>query len=326
MMLFSLLVLISLCLDGVAVYFFRNDYFSVSELLLFHAVALLFILLTYFSIKNYFKESSKKILLLFFIITLFLPFFGEIACFLFFRWMITAQKMFNLPVIHGYALTKQIESIENRYGVGGLRLNLKSTNLPLPKRTDALLAMGKINPDKISNLIRTMLPDKQDEIRLLAFNLLKREQKKIFPKINQAIELLKNEHDDKNKAKLYKWLSNEYWEVIYRNLMEKELVPYSLQQTLDYTKKALQYDPSDAALYVTLGRIALRQNKADAAIDYFKQAISNGMPEERVLLYIAEAYFKQHKYHMIKNLFSHLEPSANVLMSKRLLMFWSKQS
>lgn len=133
----------------------------------------------------------------------------------------------------------------------------------------------------------------QDEMRLLAFSTLTNLEKNIVERISLRKKHLEEAKNDKDKFEILYSLGELYWEMVYLNLSDKELIPVYLNEALNYVQEALKIK-EDSKLYFLLGRIYLKLSNYDFAREAFSKSLELGFPSERVLIYLIEAlYYKK---------------------------------
>jgi polysaccharide biosynthesis protein PelE len=255
----------------------------------------------------------------------FVPILGIMSSLIITRWLCLGQQSAKMQSIRSISLSDPLRPLRKKYGVSGLKIHLQSHEFPLYARVNALKSLSAIPADKSNNLIRTVLPDKQDELRLLAFKLIDQQEKKIVKQINSALELSKNSLSENEKTKLYKWLALEYWELVHCSLIEPVMLNFVLNQTIHYINLSKEHSDNDPSLWYLLGRIHLIKTNYELAINAFEQAIKHGYLKNRVLPYLAEAYFFQHKYHETKQLLSSIHTLGTGQISHTIIAFWSQQ-
>lgn len=273
--------------------------------------------------KNVFRNYNQATRCQFFLLVFFIPILGIIGSFLMMRWLYLSQKRVHKNLIHDVALSFPSRQMRNKYGIGGLRISLQSPTFSLANRVSALKTLSTMAPDKINNIVRTILPDTVDELRLLAFYVLNKQERKIIPEINKALILLQREQSPEEKAKLEHWLAFEYWELVYRHLIEPSLINFMLQRALHYANSALKYFTNDPSLWFLLGRIHYREREFDEAIEAFAKAVAYGAAKNRIVPYLAEVYFYQRNFPAIKSLISS-QPAASITQVNKVVVdFWS---
>jgi tetratricopeptide (TPR) repeat protein len=325
MITFSLLLLSGLLLDITSILLFSHfQGWMLMALFGAHLLASGCIMLAINQFKSYYRHYSYALIVMLFLLVFFVPVLGILGSLIIARALSLSQDNYRKHPIHHVVLDDADVPLRNKYGAGGLRVNLQSADMPLVNRINALKILSTMAPGKINNLIRTILPDKQEELRLLAFNLLKSQEKTIFPEISKALQLLKNEKSALKQAKLHKWIALEYWELVYRSLVEPNLVDFVLQQAYHYTQLALDYFEYDATLWLLLGRIFHRQNYVEQAVNAFERALACGAREDTIVPYLVEAYFYQRKFSAIKPLIAAQKKIYYAQISQAVIDFWSE--
>lgn len=326
MITFSLLLLVGLLLEITGLLGFAHLNGQMIFILLgVHFVASCCIMLAINQFKTAYRHYNFSLIIMLFLLVFFVPILGIIGSLVIARSLSLSQKNYHKHHIYHIILDDIHSPLRNKYGAGGLRVNLQSSHLPLANRINALKILSTMSPGKINNLVRTVLPDKQDELRLLAFNLLKSQEKIIIPEISKALQLLQQEKSVLKKAKLQKWIALEYWELVYRSLVEPNLIDFVLQQAYQYTQLAIEYFTDDATLWLLLGRIYHRQNFVEQAIEAFEQALACGAREDCIVPYLAEAYFYQRNFSAIRPLIMAQNKIYSAQISKSLMDFWSEK-
>lgn len=222
---------------------------------------------------------------------------------------------------------ERIHSPKVQHGAGWATKTLENSSESVEKRTEAMFIVGENVSFKENKLMQSLLSDDQDEIRLLAFSLLEQQERKIMNSISACKKAIADEKgkDDPNKLALnYKNIAILYWELIYRNLLEKDLRTMILKEAYHYANLAVQHLPKDAILWVLIGKIYLYEKKYDEAERAFKQAIHDNALDTLVYPYLAEIMFSQHKYVEIKKLLQPLTELKEIPRLSEVVSFWSE--
>ncbi len=274
--------------------------------------------------KSKYHYYNNEIRFMIFVLCLFVPFFGIIASLFIMRRLYKSQHGVQLHPIQEVALTYPNKQIRDRYGIGGLRIHLLSSQFSLGTRINALKTLSTMAPNKINHLVRTILPDTVDELRLLAFYVISKQEKLFIVEINKSLQLLQQAETEQEKSKIASWLAFQYWELVYRNLVETSLVDFVLQKSYHYAKQALNYFVEDHDLLFLLGRISCKQKKYDEALQFFTDAITNGAGRTRILPYLAEVYFYQRNFSAIKTLFASNRIGVSMQIRADIMSFWGQ--
>lgn len=307
-------------IDGL----FQLD-FNVSLVLSGHLLVTLIITALIYYSQPYFENPHPYLMLLGFFLCFTLPVFGSITILLLINWLRRSQKAFRTIHIHTLPLTKIYTPLKQRRGIGSLTAQLfyndkkAIEDMKLNALNDAVM----LNPQKINPIIRTLLSDKQDEIRLLAFQLLNKQENELLPHINDCLKSLETAHTPAAQFFYQKELACLYWELDFRGLIEEKLSNFTLNKSLNYGKAALILNPSDLSLLLLLGRIYLKLKDYASAHMHFELYITHGGFKDRVISYLAEIYFYEKKYQNIKQLITDHQSQPTLYLNDDFVHFWN---
>lgn len=183
-------------------------------------------------------------------------------------------------------------------------------------RVSALLAVGAA--PQAGALLRELLVDPDEELRLLSYGLLDRQQKEITAALARERRLAEEaEAIGAREAarEIYGRIGALYWELVYRDLAQGDTARYALEQALSYTERALRDDAGDGAHWLLIGRIQLRRGELAAAERALRLALAWDYPKARVLPHLAEVRFRQRRYDEVRRAMLELgaRPGSDVL-------------
>lgn len=208
---------------------------------------------------------------------------------------------------------------------GQVRAQLNNVNTPLDQRLKALIAVQDTPARATGNMLRDLLADAADDIRLLAYGILDGKEKQITQRIldnRQRLETIAASMDRQDRAeqsRLHKAIAELYWELIYQNLVQGDMQSYSADQVRHHIDAALVARGDDAGLWFLLARLELQQRRVSVAEIALMQAQRTGFARERLLPYIAELRFLQGRHGDVRALFVELagRPGIPALASAR---------
>ena len=197
-----------------------------------------------------------------------------------------------------------------------------SSEASVENPTEALIAIsGRVTP--FTNiLMRELLPDEQDEIRLLAFSLLSEQENHLGEEISNSLKLISATSNKTLQARLQKNIGLLYWEIIYRQLLPGDLQNFILQEALQYTQQALQVLPQDAALQILLGKIYYRLGDVKASTAAFNHALELDASAAHVIPYLAEINYGKSDYMKLKRLFKDTPSLTELPIIGKVAQFW----
>jgi polysaccharide biosynthesis protein PelE len=242
--------------------------------------------------------------------------------------MATALALPRRLVAKGIAFVEEPEFATHliphvSYGRGArLKAELQNSEAATAVRMTALLAMQSMPAHTISPLLRGMLADPLDDIRLLAYGMLESQEKLLTQRILAELpklgrQLAPNERFDVNKT-----LAELYGELIYAHLVQGDVYRNAADQADAYATAALTVDERDASLWRLRGRLALDRGDLDAADIMLARAIEHGFARDRMLPYLAEAAYLRGDFARVKTLLAQMSPSAILPVMKPVLDFW----
>jgi polysaccharide biosynthesis protein PelE len=216
---------------------------------------------------------------------------------------------------------------ESRYfGAGGFRSRLLQRHLPATRRLPHLMTLGRRSTPFANRLLKDMLRDPSDEMRLAAYAILERRERESQTHLAGATE---------------RRLMQGHWEIAYQGLAEGEEVGRHLRQALSATETALKASPRATDLWLLKGRILARLGDGSEALRAYTMADEVGASPLRSLPYQAEIAFQNRDFDGVRKhmraLHAHIKPKRasrghglgaqglNPAMNK-VLNFWTSPS
>jgi polysaccharide biosynthesis protein PelE len=205
---------------------------------------------------------------------------------------------------------------------GAVRVQLENTSAPVETRLKALLAVQSL-PARVANpLVREMLSDPSDDLRLVAYGILDAREKSINARIYGATQRLAQMPPARERALLERQLADLYWELVYQGLVQGDLRDHALTQVRAHLDQALSLDPEDAGLWSLCGRLAALEGGYDEAQRAFERALRFGLAESRVLPYLAEVAFRQRRFDEVSELAAKLAAAPQTQRMAQVIRYW----
>lgn len=206
----------------------------------------------------------------------------------------------------------------------GLGAFLANTRAPVATRLRALVALQNVPGHLASPLLRNVLADPSEDIRLLAYGMLDNREKRINDLIHLERERRAGAADAHTRAEATRRLADLYWELVYQALAQGDLRTHALRQSLEYTEETLAEDRHDAALHLRLGRLRQMLGEAQAAREAYETALRLGMPRTRVTPYLAELDFERRDFAAARAQMAELGGWAALPRLQPLVRYWSQ--
>jgi tetratricopeptide (TPR) repeat protein len=299
-----------------------NFYLAILSFLFFHTGASA--VLTSAAFPTLFSQFKKEktILLTFFLSMFFFPVIGYIILFFFYRFALETQEKATLIKVESIPIEEiVVETVTvkpRKFGEGALS---QATNRDIDEKT--ILFLKNIESPISIEVARKALQNPKDEVRLSAFSILEKTERKINERISYLKTELEKEKDPKKKAFLCRNIAFLYWELIYFGVVDKELEDFVANEALKFIRIALQ-ELDDPEIHLVAGKIFLKRKCFKEAKKHLEKAFESGnrLTKLRIIPYLAEANFYLGNLEMVKNLLSQLPYSLhpNVYFIK---VFWT---
>jgi fumarate reductase subunit D len=208
---------------------------------------------------------------------------------------------------------------------GGARLQarLVNTKVAAADRLSALVAIQNMPTRTTGTLLRDLLADPVEDVRLIAYGTLDQAENDVMQRIFHATKTLETAQSEGDRHAINRQLAELYFELIYQNLVQGVVYRHTLEQADRHARAALEIDAGDAALWMIRGRLALTNGAADEAAQYMDRAQSLGFPRERLVPWLAEVEYLRGDYARVSELLASLGNAAALPMLKPVARYWS---
>lgn len=207
----------------------------------------------------------------------------------------------------------------------GMRAFISNERAPVATRLRALVALQNVPGNVASPLLRDVLSDPSEDIRLLAYGMLDNKEKVVNNDIHQASRSYQGAAEGSSaRREAARRLADLYWELVYQELAQGDLRDHALRQSLQYTQLALADAPDDAALHLRHGRLLQALHQPEEARRAYDQALQLGMPKTRIVPYLAEVAFETGQYDEVRTLMRELGNWQSLPRLKPVIAYWSR--
>ncbi|GJL63728.1 MAG: hypothetical protein NPIRA04_23820 [Nitrospirales bacterium] len=302
---------------------YQND--SLSLLILHVMVSIAVGLLGKDSLPHKYRQSPRTVVMFLTALTLFIPMlgaFGVMALVVMTNYFMIGKKNNEIQEIHDSKFTEAglVEMLQ--FGGGDLQSRFQASALRTETRLDALGKLQSFESHHIHTTVREALQDQADDIRLVAFGILDKKEKSINKKINQELEWYQQTDETFDKLTHARQLAYAYWELVYKDVVEGDILTYALAQAAHYNDLVLATFPDDAGMWALKGQLALRSQEHDLAQQAFTNALEHGIPEARVIPYLAELAFFKKDFSALSHLFTHSQTLSHISILNPILKYW----
>lgn len=190
------------------------------------------------------------------------------------------------------------------------------------KRLQALITTLSLETQHALPLLRIALKDTDDNVRLLAFSLLKRKENELSEAIRESMSHLNT--DSANERFLHhKALATNIWELAH---LETASGPALIlcDRARTHAEAGLQLQQSDADLQFLLGRILLKGMNYDGARAAFRRANECGIDSRKVMPFLAEIAFHEQRFSDVGSYLEAMQFADGHLPLNHLAAYWNQ--
>lgn len=185
---------------------------------------------------------------------------------------------------------------QQRIGAGfrqsGLSSFLNNRAAPESARLRALVALQSVPGRVATPLLRGVLADSSEDLRLLAYGMLDSQEKRLNSEIHLAHQALAAAAEGSPEWLVHaRRVADHYWELVYQDLVQGDLLQHALAASLRYTEAVLACSADDPAMHLRRGHLLHSLGRDDEAATAYQQALQLGLPLTRITPYLAELCF-----------------------------------
>ena len=203
------------------------------------------------------------------------------------------------------------------------REDLADKSMPEEMRLKALLSVQDMPGRVAGALLFDLLSDHSDDMRLLAYGMLRAKERELARRIIAAMERRLEAKDKPARYLACRELAELNWEFIYQNLVSGDMRRHATRQGFNYAIEAIQIQDDDPGLWFVAGRLALSCGLISSAESCLESALERGFPRERVLSYLAECAYVQRNHDEVRRLLGTLRETRVLPGIAPVVEFWS---
>jgi hypothetical protein len=208
----------------------------------------------------------------------------------------------------------------------GLRSLLLDPTLPVETRVKALAALQNMPPRVATPILRRLLSDPADDLRLAAYALLDGQEKKVAGAIREELARLPQVTESSARVNCLRHLGELHWELVYGGLVQGDLRRLTLDAGMEYVQSALVLAAREPGLWFLEGRFRQAKRQFGEAAQAYAMATAVGLPEARVLPYLAEVLFEEGRYADVRRCMQAVAATQRTPAMVPLIRFWTEAS
>jgi hypothetical protein len=211
---------------------------------------------------------------------------------------------------------------ETRLRIGAMRSLLLDPGARLDVRLRSLVAIQSMPMRVAAPMLRKLLADPAEDIRLLAYGMLDAAEKRITSAIDEEQRNLDAAGAGRARLGPLRRLAELNWELVYAGLVQGDVRRHVLDTALAMARDALRIAPSDPGLWLLRGRMLQSRGDAAAAAEALSTAVSCGVDESRALPYLAEVAFDERRFALVRDYLALLATRQVTPLTVSLVRFW----
>jgi hypothetical protein len=274
------------------------------------------------------REPRRKVLLHLWLACLLVPCVGGLIVVLAAAWGKWVPMRRGLQDVGIVSRPEFVSYLVSRVAHGGgarVQSRLANTRAATSDRLAALVAIQGLPTHTTGALLRELLGDPVDDLRLLAYGTLDQAENEIVHKISESKDALSVVQSDDERQVLHRRLAELHFELVYQQLAQGDVYQHTLKQADEHARRAqaLPNGERDAALWLLRARLALAQHRPDDAAPFLEQANALGFPRERLLPWLAEVAFLQSRHARAAELVRALAQGGAAPALKPVVDYWT---
>ncbi len=204
----------------------------------------------------------------------------------------------------------------------GLRSVLLDETTPAQVRLKSLMTLQNMPARTAGPMLRKLLSDPADDIRLVAYGMLDMQEKKINASTQEELRKLELATEPGARSNCLRHLAELHWELVYTGLVQGDVREHALACALRYVEQGLELSSHDPGLWYLKARLLQASGRLTEATQDFSVAVSCGLPESRALPYIAELAFERRDFAAVRDLMALVGHSHVSPLMAPLVEFW----
>ena len=272
-----------------------------------------------------YSTHGKAVFKFFSVFALCIPVLGSlgVVCLVgIFRYWGKAEASVDIGTVSEAAFRRGGRAQDLKYYSGDLHAILSTSSINDMQRMQALFKMQSLQSRQTTETFRALLTDKSEDLRLVAFGLLDKTEKSIFSRVHKELTLLDTCEDDDQKIEHWRQLAYTYWELVYQQAAVGDVLNFALDQVRGYTTDVLFHEERDGGMWSLLGQVNIQAQDYEVARYCFSRALTCGLPESRILPYMAEVLFSQRDFSGLKTLLSIQTSLDDMTSLQPVLEYW----
>jgi hypothetical protein len=271
------------------------------------------------------RKPRRPVLALLFCFAFFIPLFGAAGM------LMAVLLTLLLPRHWRYKDFGEVEPLEympltvetgSQLRISSLRTALLDPDAPTEVRLRSLVAMQTMPMRTVGPLLRKLLRDPSDDLRLLAYGMLDGAEKNINSLIAAELRNLQKSPERALRLNSLRHLAELHWELVYTGLVQGDVRDHAIAAALRYLRDALKLATADPGLWLLRARLLQARGSMNEADEALNIAVSCGLEEARALPYLAEIAYSRRSFPLVRDYLGLISPGKITPAMAAVVRYW----
>jgi hypothetical protein len=192
---------------------------------------------------QHYREPRGWSLLLLWLGCAFVPLFGGLVVLVSCAWAACYPRSHSGEELDDVPAPEFVTHLMSRVSHGGgarLQARIVNTQVNASDRLSALVAIQSMPTRTTGTLLRELLADPVEDVRLIAYGTLDQAENEVTQRIFQTGQSLETASTDDQRHAINRQLAELYFELIYQNLVQGAVYRHTLEQADRHARAALE--------------------------------------------------------------------------------------
>lgn len=204
-----------------------------------------------------------------------------------------------------------------------LRSRLMDPSTPMADRVTDLLSIQDVPSRITADIMRALLADRVEDIRLLAYGMLDGREKAISQRIFAQEAQLEHTGDIDRIFGAHKRLAELYWELVFQRLVDGDMRTHACKSAREQAERALVLRSDDAGVWFLLVRVLHTLKDFEGGKQALVIAEQHGFPRDRLVPWIAEYAFAERRFGDVRAAFAELPVAPGAMQLAAAWHYWT---
>ena len=234
------------------------------------------------------------------------------------------------PRLEVFSIANPEEAMRREMPAGQTARIARDQSQPAERRIRAVLALRDMPPRLALPVMRQLLSDPNEEIRLLAYGIGSSWEHRLTDTLQAASRELKQAQAEGASpdvlAGTARRVAEMHMEFIYQGLAQGDLRTFALEQALEHCGIALRQMPRDTGLRLMLLRLSLATQRIDEARAALDELAAQGASPSLWRPYAAEIEWMQRRYDEVARILQPLDVAQVAPRLRPVVRLWKGQA